>query len=80
VRSYLALSTTPGKASDPRPEPLEQPCEPIGLDPMRRVEMVAVLEDLDLEVGEDAAEPLADLIEGVDDIVPPVACSTRGRI
>jgi hypothetical protein len=37
------------------------PRKPLGLDPVGRVEVVALLEDLQLEVREGAAEPLRDL-------------------
>src|SRR5207244_8269148 len=43
-----------------RPECSQRVCEPLGFDPMRRVEVVSLLEYLELEVLEDTAEPGCD--------------------
>jgi hypothetical protein len=43
------------------PEPSQRPREPIRLDPVRGVEVVALLEHLEREVVEGAREPLGEL-------------------
>ena len=43
------------------PERLEGSRQALGLGSVRRVEVMTLLEDLELEIGEDAAQPLRDL-------------------
>src|SRR5205807_4815364 len=45
----------------PPPVRLERLCETLGLDAVRRVEVVPGLEDFELEIGEDGSEPPGDL-------------------
>src|SRR5206468_1712386 len=77
---------TPSASASPRecavsstPQCSERVGEPLGLDPMRRIEMMPLLEHLELKVGEYPAEPVADLAELVL-VAQPAECEVDGAV